>query len=334
MSLRGRSLLDLRDLSPDEIARLLDLAERFRDEGIPRAHPGKLFCALFFNPSLRTRTSVEAACAGLGVHPIVHDVGKGVWKLETRDGVRMDGEAAEHVRDAVGHFLSRAVHGLGVRCFADPARPWEENRRDAVLRAIAAAADVPLVNLESATAHPMQGLADLLVLRNRLAGPPAERTVAVTWAWHPRPLPTAVADTAVVAFARAGYRVRLVHPPGFELDDEVTAAAREAAGDRFTTHLELDEGLTGVDAIYAKSWGARGEYGPDAPGAGREGLEDWIVDARRQALGGTPAGFLHCLPVRRNVVVADEVLDGPMSWVGEQAEARVWTQAAVLHELL
>ncbi len=328
--MKGRSLLDLADYSLEEITHLLDLAERFRSEGIPRAHADKFFCALFFNPSLRTRTSVEIACSRLGIHPIVHNVGAGVWKLETRDGVRMDGDAAEHVRDAVGHFLNRTVHGLGVRCFADPNASWEENRRDQVLRAIAAVSDVPVVNLESATGHPMQGLADLMTLRRKLDGPPEKRTVAVTWAYHPRALPTAVADTALVAFARAGYGVRLIHPPGFELDDEVMLAARRASQGRFSIHHDLDDGLYGVDAIYAKSWGGRGRGGgAPAPDAYR----DWIIDSRRQALGA-PAGFMHCLPVRRNVVVTDDVIDGPLSWVAEQAEARMWTQAAVLHELL
>jgi ornithine carbamoyltransferase len=96
---------------------------------------------------------------------------------------------------------------------------------------------------------------------------------------------------------------------------------------------DLDEGVRGADVIYAKSWGARAEYGPDADRSARGGLRDWIIDGRRQALGA-PAAFMHCLPVRRNVIVTDDVIDGPRSWVAEQAEARIWTQAAVLHEIL
>jgi N-acetylornithine carbamoyltransferase len=258
----------------------------------------------------------------------VQDVGRATWSLETRDGAVMDGDRVEHVKDAIGKFLSRAVHAIGVRAFSDLAKSYEENRDEPVLRAIAAAASVPVISLESANAHPMQGLADLLTLRRHL---PDGGAVAVCWAYHPKPLPMAVPNTAVAGFARAGYDVRLVHPPGFELDDAVLARARGHG--RVTVVHDLDEGVRGADVIYAKSWGARAEYGPDADRSARGGLRDWIIDGRRQALGA-PAAFMHCLPVRRNVIVTDDVIDGPRSWVAEQAEARIWTQAAVLHEIL
>ncbi|MHC4970856.1 MAG: N-acetylornithine carbamoyltransferase [Planctomycetota bacterium] len=311
------SVLRLADLPVAEIEHLLELAARFGRDGIPAARPGRFVCGLFFNPSLRTRTSLEIATRALGAHCIVHDVGRGVWKLETRPGAVMDGDAAEHVRDAIGNFLSDAVDCLAVRAFADPALPFAENRADPVLTAVARAATVPLINLESAMAHPMQGLGDLLVLKSH-----RPRTVAVTWAYHPRPLPMAVANTALSAFRRAGYDVRLVRPEGFDLvaEDDVDVPV----------HHDLAEGLAGVDVVYAKSWGAASEYGPDADRTRREGLRDWIIDRSRAG----DAAFMHCLPVRRNVVVTDEVIDGPRSWVAEQAHARILTQAAVLHELL
>jgi len=315
------NVLRLADLDAGRRETLLGLSERFGREGIPRARPGRFVCGLFFNPSLRTRTALEIASVALGAHCMVHDVGQGVWKLETRDGAVMDGDRSEHVRDAVGAFLSRVVDLIGVRCFADPALSWAENREDPVLGAVARAARVPVVNLESALWHPMQALADLLVLKRH-----AVRRVAVTWAWHPRPLPMAVPNSAVVDFARAGHEVRLVHPEGFELDPEILALA----GGNVEVHHDMDEGLRGVDAIYAKSWGAVAEYGGGADRSLRDRHRDWIVDARRAG----DAGFMHCLPVRRNVVVTDEVIDGPRSWVSEQAHARVLTQAAVLHELL
>lgn len=311
------SVLRLADLSVTEIDHLVELAARFGKDGIPAARPGRFVCGLFFNPSLRTRTSLEIASAALGAHCIVHDVGRGVWKLETRPGAVMDGEAAEHVQDAIGNFLTGAVDCLAVRAFADPALSFQENRAEPVLSAVARAATVPVINLESAMAHPMQGLGDLLVLRRH-----QPRTVAVTWAYHPRPLPMAVANTAVLAFQRAGYDVRLVRPEGFDLavEDEIDVDTRH----------DLDEGLAGVDVIYAKSWGATAEYGADADGTARERHRDWIINRERTR----DAAFMHCLPVRRNVVVTDDVIDGPRSWVAEQAHARILTQAAVLHELL
>ena len=307
------SLLSLRDLDAAERTHLLDLADRFSRDGIPRARPDKYVCGLFFNPSLRTRTSLEVASAALGAHCMVQDVGRGTWKLETEDGAVMDGDKAEHVKDAVGAFLSRAFDVIGVRCFADLDRPYEENRADPVLSAITRAASVPVINLESARGHPMQALADLLVARRH-----AVKKVAITWAYHPRPLPMAVANSALEAFADLD--VRLVHPEGFELENEHGA----------TVVHDMDEGLDGVDLVYAKSWGAVSEYGAGADRTARKRHRDWIVNADR--LGG--AGFMHCLPVRRNVIVTDEVIDGPQSWVAEQAHARIWTQAAVLHELL
>lgn len=316
-----KNVLNLADLTATETRALLDLSERFHKEGIPAARKGRFVCGLFFNPSLRTRTSLEVATVALGAHCVVHDVGSGVWKIETRDGAVMDGDAQEHVRDAIGHFLSGAVHLIGVRTFADLARPYEENRKDPVLSAITRASSVPVVNLESAVEHPMQGLADLLVLRRH-----APRKVAITWAYHPRALPMAVPNTALIGFARAGYDVRLVHPEGFELDPEVHADAQG----KVTVFNDMDEGLKGADVIYAKSWGARGEYGPRGNHELRIPHRGWIVNRERQG----NAAFMHCLPVRRNVVVTDEVIDGPKSWVAEQAHARIATQAAVLHELL
>jgi len=316
-----KNILGLAGLGPDETRTLLDLADRFHRDGIPRARPGRFVCGLFFNPSLRTRTALEVASVALGAHPVIHDVGQGVWKIETRDGAVMDGVAQEHVKDAVGNFLSDAVDLIGVRTFAEISQPYEENRKDPVLAAITRCSRVPVVNLESAGEHPMQGLADLLVLRRHGA-----RKVAITWAYHPRALPMAVPNTALVGFARAGYDVHLVHPEGFELD----ALVHEQAGGKVTVFNDMDEGTSGVDVIYAKSWGARGEYGPRGNAELRTGLRGWIVNRERQG----NAAFMHCLPVRRNVVVTDDVIDGPRSWVREQAHARVLTQAAVLHELL
>ncbi|MHC4932485.1 MAG: N-acetylornithine carbamoyltransferase [Planctomycetota bacterium] len=329
--MKNRSVLSLEDLSTDDVAQLLDLAESFSDGGIPAARPGRFVCGLFFNPSLRTRTSLEIAARSLGADCICHDAGGGLWKLETEDGAVMDSDRAEHVRDAVGKFLSGVVDCIGVRCFADLSLDYERNRHDEVLHAVARAASVPVVNLESALFHPMQALADLLVLKRHLRGDRADHTVALTWAYHPRPLPMAVAHSALLAFSRAGYRVRLVHPEGFELDREVVGRARELAGDRLGISHDMDTALEGASVIYAKSWGAASEYGGGE--AGRGALRDWIVDPRRQALGN-PGAFMHCLPVRRNVVVADEVIDGPHSWVAEQARSRVLTQAALLHEIL
>lgn len=326
------SLLKLSDLSNDEIAHLLALAARFKRDGIPRAREGRVAAGLFFNPSLRTRMSFELASVALGAHCTVQVAGSDTWMLEARDGAVMDGGAQEHVKEAAG-YLSRVVNCIGVRCFPDLSQPYGDNRADPVLHAFARAATVPVVNLESALYHPMQGLGDLLTLEEKLDGPREAKTIAIAWTWHPKALPMSVVNTALLAFARAGYDLRLVHPPGFELDDDVLVEARRSAQGRLRIVHDLDEGLRDAHVVYAKSWGARAEYGPGADLGARERWRDWIVDGRRQALGA-PAAFMHCLPVRRNVVVADEVLDGPHSWVLDQAFNRLPAQAAVLHEVL
>ena len=146
--MKGRSILSLEDVSDAELSHLLDLAAEFNAEGIPDSRIGRFVCGLFFNPSLRTRTALEIASASLGAHCVTHDVGRGVWNLETVDGAVMDGDRAEHVRDAVGKFLSGVVDCIGVRSFADLSLPYEANRHDSVMRAVAEASSVPVISLE------------------------------------------------------------------------------------------------------------------------------------------------------------------------------------------
>jgi N-acetylornithine carbamoyltransferase len=284
---------------------------------------------VFFNPSLRTRTAFEVASFDLGAHAVYLQVGGGLWNLEHRDGVRMDGDAAEHVKEGFG-VLARMVDGVGVRVFAG-LKDAAEDAREPVLRAISRASPVPVLNLESAMDHPHQGLADALALRRRFPGRKVK--VVVTWAPHVKPLPMAVPNAALLAFAREGHEVVLARPPGYDLDDAVVADARRWAAEakgRVTVTDDRASALRGASAVYAKSWGARGHYG-DAKAAS-EGFarhRDWIVD--RAAMARTDRGvFMHCLPVRRNVVVTDEVLDSPASIVLEQASARLDVQKSTL----
>ncbi len=320
-------LLDLRTLEQDEWHALLERAETL--SGARGRRPllaGRRLGMLFFNPSLRTRTAFEVACFDLGAHAVSLQVGGNVWKLEHRPGVVMDGEAAEHVKEAIG-VLSRLLDGLGVRCFAG-LRSAAEDARDELLAAIARAATVPVLNLESAMDHPHQGLADALALRRRLGGRKAR--VVVRWAPHVKPLPLAVPHAALLAFAREGHDVVLAHPEGYELDDAVMQAARgwsQASGGSLVVSHDHAASLRGAEAVSVKSWGARGHYGqPDAAAAGFASRRHWMLT--RRDLGD--AWFMHCLPVRRGVVVADDVLDSDRSLVLDQAEARLHVQKATL----
>jgi N-acetylornithine carbamoyltransferase len=324
-----RDLLSLVDLSREEWERLLEDAETLAG---PRGREpllrGRRFAMVFFDPSLRTRTSFEVACFDLGAHAVNLQVGGGLWRIEHKDGVRMDGAASEHAKEGFG-VLARMVDGLGLRSFAALADA-EEDARDPVLSAAVAASSVPVLNLESAADHPHQGLADALALRRRVG----ERAkVVLTWAPHVKPLPMAVPNSALVAFAREGHEVVLAHPEGYALSDRVVSAARrfaeESGGSLAVTH-DRRAALGGARAVYAKSWGSTRHYGDaDAAAAGFERHRDWRVD--ETAMGWTDeALFLHCLPVRRNVVVTDGVLDGPSSIVLEQAQGRLDVQKAAL----
>jgi N-acetylornithine carbamoyltransferase len=322
-----RHLLSSAALSRDDWASLLRAAERLAGPaGRLPLLAGRRLGALFFNPSLRTRLSFEVACHDLGATAVVLQPGADTWGFEHRPDVVMDGAAAEHVREAVG-VLSRMLDGIGVRCFAGLDDPRQDEREE-LLTAIATAATVPVLNLESAGDHPLQGLADALTLRRRLSGRRA--TVVLSWTPHVKPLPMAVPNAVVTALCREGHDVRVVHPPGFELSEGVLEAAgslaREAGGALATTD-DRAQALSGAEVVYAKSWGASGYGGrPDRAAEGFARHADWRITAAdlRSAL------FMHCLPVRRGVVVDGAVLDSPASLVLEQAAARLDVQKAAL----
>ncbi len=285
----------------------------------PRAHEdlgrGRTLGLFFFNASLRTRLSTQRAAHNLGLEATVMDAGRG-WQLETEDGAVMDGNAAEHIREAAG-VLGRYFDLLGVRTFAgltDRAADYEER----VLHRFIEAGGRPVVSLESATRHPLQSLADLLTIEEHK--PVARPRIVLTWAPHPRALPQAVANSFAEWVLAAGYELTIACPEGFELAPQFTEGAT-------VTH-DQDAALEGAHFVYAKNWSAWRDYGATAPH-----LTDWMVTPEKMARTAN-GRFMHCLPVRRNVVVSDAVLDSAASLVLEQAENRIWAAQAVLFEML
>ncbi len=329
-----KDLLSLEEISGEEVLELLDRAARLREGDHGRPLEGRSAALVFLNPSLRTRTSFELAVEKLGGHAVVLSPGTDAWKLEARDGTVMDGDAAEHVREAAG-VLGALCDVIGVRAFPKLVS-WEEDRKETVLRAFARHAPVPVVNMESALSHPLQALADLLTLRDAL-GDLAGRRLLLTFAYHPRPLPVAVPRSVLLAACRMGMRVTLARPEGFDLPEETMDRARSfaaRAGGGLEVVADPDAGYPGAEAVYAKSWASPAFYGRfDMERPRREAVRDWIVTGERMARTAGNAPFLHCLPVRRNVVVADEVLDGPRSAVIPQAANRLWTTMAVLDRI-
>ncbi|MDQ2977754.1 MAG: N-acetylornithine carbamoyltransferase [Acidobacteriota bacterium] len=328
-----RHFLTTRDLTPEQFEKLLARAEEFRggarSAALADAHVG----LVFFNPSLRTRVSMEVAVSKLGGVPVTLSVGSDAWMMEYRDGVVMDGPAAEHAREGAG-VLGRYCDLLGVRSFPE-GKDYAQDRREPVLNAFAKYSGVPVVNLESPLDHPCQAMADALTIRQRL-GTTAGRRVLLTWAYHPKALPMAVPNSFLLGAARLAPDLVFARPKGYELDPEIVQTAQRLAresGGTLTETSDLDAAYEGAEVVYAKSWGALADYGaPEAELARRSKLKDWRVTESRMARGKN-AIFLHCLPVRRNVVVDDEVLDGPRSAVLDQAENRMYAQQAILEWL-
>jgi N-acetylornithine carbamoyltransferase len=332
-----RDFLALEDWTPDEVDGLLALAERVKRGGVTGGLEGKVLAMVFMDPSLRTRTSFETAMYLHGGHGIVLEPGKGSWSLETEPGAVMDGDTVEHIVDAA-RVLGRYADALGVRSFPR-GRDWAVAREDPILRQFARYCEKPVINFESARRHPCQALADAMTLREKL-GDTAGKRFVLTWAWHPKALPTAVPASAALAAARLGMEIVIGRPEGYELDPEDTALIRrltqEAGGEFVHIIDDPDDALVGADAVYVKSWGSVKLYGkPQEEAALRAGLRDWrLTPARLRGTRGGKGIVMHCLPVRRNVEIDDAVLDGPNSVVVDQAENRLHAQRALLLELL
>jgi N-acetylornithine carbamoyltransferase len=320
------------DLGPEALERILARAKEWKAGPPPRHLRGKILGMIFFNPSLRTRASFEAVMARGGGRAIIIEAGAGAWKLEDRVGVVMNADCPEHLKEAVP-VMSRYVDVLAVRSFSRSISDEDDNA-DAVLRAFQKYATVPVISMESAREHPCQGLADLMTIEESFTEPKG-LPVTLTWAPHIKPLPKAVPNSFLLTAAARGCEVRVAHPPGFELHHEIRAEAEvlaKNAGGKICYFREQDSALIGTRAIYAKAWGPATARELPADSVTRH--NDWMITARQMNLAAPEAIFLHCLPVRRNVEVADEVLDGKWSRVIDQAENRFHVQRALLDWLL
>jgi N-acetylornithine carbamoyltransferase len=330
-----KRFIDLAEHSREEIEALLALATRLERQPEPQALAGKVLGMLFFNPSLRTVASFQAAMSRLGGGSFVITPGSGTWKLETRNNIIMDGEAAEHIREAVP-VLASYSDALGIRAFAGGI-DLEADAGNRKFMEMAGLCPVPLINLESEINHPCQALADWKTLDD-LGVPANGGRFVLSWANHPSPLPLAVPAAVVHMAAMRGMDVTVLRPDGYALPPAVmdkARAAATAAGGSLRETDDRQEAMQDAHVIYAKSWGSTRHYGrPAEDRALRRGLEHWMVREAWFANAAAEAIFMHCLPVRRNVVVADEVLDGPRSRVLPQARNRMTAQMAILHRLL
>jgi N-acetylornithine carbamoyltransferase len=331
-----RDFLAMEDWSPDEIDGLLGLAARVKRGEITGGLERKVLTAVFLDPSLRTRTSFETAMFLHGGHAVILEPGKGSWSLETEIGVTMDGTTVEHIIEAA-RVLSRYGDALAVRTFPK-GTDWATERLDPVIRNFAKYADKPVINMESVRRHPCQGLADALTLKEKL-GETRGKKFVLQWAWHPKPLPTAVPASGAIAAAQMGMEIVVARPQGYDLDpDDMKSIATlaTARGGSVKVTDDIDAAVVGADAVYVKSWGSLERFGkPDEERELRTPHKHWRMTAERAKATRSGKGIvMHCLPVRRNVEIEDAVLDGPNSVVVDEAENRLHAQRALLLELI
>ncbi|MGI8788799.1 MAG: N-acetylornithine carbamoyltransferase [Pyrinomonadaceae bacterium] len=329
------NFLKTSNFSRAELEAIIESAIKFkRGENVEKSLSGKSVALVFFNPSLRTRASMQIGVYELGGNAVILEPGGTSWTLEHRENVVMDADKTEHLKEFVG-VLERYVAAIGVRTFAE-LKDWELERTDPILSAFERYSTKPIINLESAMHHPCQALADMLTIREKFGK--NKKKVLLAWAWHPKPLPMAVPNSFALAAAQFGHDLRIAHPKGYELDAELMREIETQAqenGSSLEIVNDIENAFDNVEVVYAKSWGAAQFYGAAEKDIEfRAGLRsDWIVTEAKMRKTND-AIFMHCLPVRRNVIVADAVIDSANSVVWDEAENRLHIQKAIMMKLL
>ncbi len=330
-----KNFLKTSDFSRAELEAMIESAIKIKSGEIAdKTLSGKSVALVFFNPSLRTRASMQVGIYELGGNAVILEPGGTSWTLEHRDGVVMDGDKTEHLKEFV-RVLERYVAAIGVRTFAE-LKDWDLERTEPILTAFERYATKPIINLESAMHHPCQSMADMMTIREKFGK--QKKKVLLTWAFHPKPLPMAVPNSFALASAQFGHDLVIAHPKGYELDDELLTEIENQAkenGGSLEIINDVNAAFDDVEVVYAKSWGSKKFYG-----ATEKDLEyrkdlraDWIVDEAKMAQTND-AIFMHCLPVRRNVIVTDSVIDSPNSVVVDEAENRLHVQKAMMAKLI
>lgn len=329
-----KHFLTTENWSQEALSQLLQLASLYKNDPINDALRGKTVALVFFNPSLRTRTSFETGVFQMGGHAIVLSPGKDAWPIEIELGAVMDNHAEEHIIEAA-KVLSRYCDAIAVRAFPK-FENWQEDRQDKVIQAFAQYATVPVINMETIV-HPCQELALMQTIHEHLDSPKNKKFV-LTWTYHPKPLNTAVANSALLIASKFGMDVTLLCPTDeYQLDQRYMQAAKhniEQYGGSIRVSHDIDSAYQDADFVYAKSWGALPYFGHwEAEKAIREQYKHFIVDEQKMALTNQ-ARFSHCLPARRNVKMTDAVMDADYCVAIDEAENRLHVQKALLSTLL
>lgn len=313
-----RNFISVKDIGTISVA--LQKANEVKANPYANQSLGKNKTALliFFNSSLRTRLSTQKAALNLGMNVMVLDVNQGAWKLETETGVVMDGDKPEHMLEAIP-VMGAYCDVIGVRSFAQ-FQSKEDDYNETVLSQFIKYSGKPVFSMEAATRHPLQSFADLITIEAYKKQ--AKPKVVLTWAPHPKALPQAVPNSFAEWMNATEYEFVITHPEGYELHEEFVGDA--------VVEYDREKAYKDADFIYAKNWSA---YRDPNYGKVLSTDRDWTVDAKKMSLTNN-AYFMHCLPVRRNMIVADEVIDSPQSIVIPQAANRVVSAQVVLSEIV
>ncbi|MDG1849430.1 MAG: N-acetylornithine carbamoyltransferase [Flavobacteriales bacterium] len=307
------SITDVNDLKS-----LLDLAQELKGNPFKNKTLGenKTLGLLFFNPSLRTRLSTQKAAMNLGMNVIVMNLNNDGWSIEFGDGTVMNQGTQEHIKEAAG-VVSQYCDIIGIRTFASLTNKVDDYQ-DSVLTNFIKHSTVPVISLESATLHPLQSFADLITIaENKIIEKPK---VVLTWAPHPRALPQSVSNSFVEWVKQTNVDLTITHPKGYELKEEFTQGVEIS--------YDQEKAFENADFIYAKNWSCYHDYGKTL-----KNLDHWVVNEQKMKLTNN-AKFMHCLPIRRNVIATDQVLDASSSLILEQANNRTFAAQAVLLKML
>jgi N-acetylornithine carbamoyltransferase len=326
-----KNFANIEDFSFDFLSSIVSEAINLKKNKFNNNLKNKTMVGLFFNPSTRTRTSFELAMIHQGGHFISLEPGTKSWGIDYEENITMDGNNEEHLKEVV-NVLGEYADCIGVRAFPK-FENWDYDKKDIILNNMLKWSSVPIINMETIS-HPTQALAMLMTMQEKFTNLKKKKFV-LTWSYHPKGLNTAVANSALVVAAMSGMNVTVVNPPDYNLDEKYINTAKnflKLNGGSLTLSNNQEESLKDADFVYVKSWGSLNQYG-HYNFEEQSKHKDWMLTQKKMNLTNN-AYISHCLPVRRNVVIADEVLDSRNSLIYQEAGNRLHVQKAILNYLL
>lgn len=322
-----KDFISTQEWNKQDLDSLLDLAKDIKKNPSKYRNTvdGKTLLMLFFNPSTRTRNSTQVAAFQLGIDPTFNSI-KDSWI----------GYKSESVKDTSA-VLSRYYDAIGIRIFPNAVK-WEYKRANQILNEFAKWSEVPIINFEDDQYHPLQALTDIFTIREKKRTT-KHKKIVISWAYHPKPLPFSVPNSTLLMSTRYGMDVTLAHPEHYDLDEDIIKTAKKNVSESngsLTISNNIEEAYSDADVVYIKSWGAKKFYGePKKEKKLRLPYRDsWRIKSEYLDYTKNDSIFMHCLPIRRNVVADEDAIDGPHSVVYDQAENRLYTVKALLYKLL